>query len=313
MSSASGMKRRIMKEVLYKQWQGRLPQIGAPAETTWYIDSAATGDADGTSWTNAFVNFSSAIDACSDYDRIYFRGGISETISYDDYTVGPNRISIIGVDTPIASPRWYSVGNAAPMITLNCYGWTFENIRFVGPAAYPALYLRMEAAAGGAYNTTVKNCWFYGVSRDSGIEFYGAPYMCNIIGCWFDGYNAGQETAIYNTDTSFAAMRICRFIDNHFVGNTNHVVLNQINDSIFTGNIFQGDGLTVTTDKKLYFTNGGSTNVIYNNFLGGTDWSITGGYKGGTGDCWLGNTTGEVSGTATTDVGGTKAVVPPAS
>jgi len=136
--------------------------------------------------------------------------------------------------------------------------------------------------------------------------------MCNIIGNYFNAYNAGTQTAIYNTNTSFASVRICQFIDNTFIDNTNHIVLNDANDCVFTGNIFQGDGSQVTTVKKLYL-GAGSSNVIYNNFLGGTDWSITGGYKGGTGDCWLGNITGEVSGTATEATGATKATVPPAS
>lgn len=277
----------------------------------WYVNSAATGSGGGSNWQNACITFSAAIDKCSNYDRVYVQGGVSETVDYSVNASGPHRISIIGVDDAIASARWYSVGNTAPMIHLNVYGWTFQNIRFVGPAAYAALYL-YEAAASGAYNTTVKDCWFYGVSRKYGIHFYGAPYMCNIVNNWFDGYSVASGYAIYNDNTGFAAVRICQFLGNHFMGNINHVYLNDARDCLFRGNVFQGDGLSVTTDKKLWI-NAGQNNVVYDNFLGGTDWSIVGGYKGTATDCWLGNITGETGGTKTGAEGGTTAVTPPAS
>jgi len=276
---------------------------------TWYAWSSAVGTGDGKSWVNACTTITAALALMGYRDKLFIRGFFGDSLVYTDYAAGPWYITIEGIDDAIEMNEWWPAANGAPTINLSCPGWTFKNIRFVGPTDDAVIQLNQNVSAQGANGVRFENCRFYGVDKLYGINLIGAPYSLWVKDCIFEGYTAVGAHAICCFNTAHMAPRICYFENNKFVGNLNHIYLDYANDCVFKNNIFQGAGHGITTTRKLYI-NDGNDNMIFGNLLGGADFSKAGGYSGGSGDHWLNEQTGDINGSGTDAAGRVNVVVP---
>ncbi len=279
--------------VILGEWLGGTNAGNIGPHDTWYVDPTATGlPRDGKTWSRAFITMAAAIAACSDGDWILLAGSITESVSANDYTAGPNNITIMGASDAIRRPSWIGDG-AAPIVTLNCPGWVFKNIRFVVPAGYAGLYLRMQDAGGGAFQTRIEHCNFTGgAATKAAIELYGAPFGCIIKDCWFDYFATAGGTAIGCSSTSQASPFRCIIVGNKFTECKNVIDLLGANGCMFLDNIIPGQGAVVATVKHLYLDPGvgqSADNVIAKNVLGGDYSTDSDSYSPGTGDMWVGN------------------------
>ena len=279
--------------VILGEWLGSTNAGNFGPHDTWYVDPTATGlPRDGKTWSRAFITVQAAIDACSDGDWIMLSGSITENVSANDYTAGPNNITIMGDSNCIRRPSWTGAGSA-PIVTLNCPGWIFKNIRFVVPVGYAGLYLRMEAGAGGAYQTTIEDCNFTGpAATKAAVELYGAPFGCIVKNCWFDNFPTAGATAIGCSSTSLAAPYRCMFIENRFTECKNVFDMYGSNSCMYLRNIIPGLGTVVATVKRLYINPTvpqSNDNVVFGNLLGGDYSTDADSYVAGVGDCWVGN------------------------
>ncbi len=85
----------------------------------WYVDSSAQGASNGTSWSNAWTNFSQ-ITGVSGGDTIYISGGASgSSKTYSVSTVTPiareNRLPIELVKRPATMGLPFSIQLVAPL------------------------------------------------------------------------------------------------------------------------------------------------------------------------------------------------------
>lgn len=129
--------------------------------TTYYVDPAAGGDNDGTSWTNAWTSIQSAADNADAGDTVYCRGtqtyADATTIDWDQATTGTNAggyIKIIGCNASGAVDGTRFVVNVNSKA---CHGFTF--------AATADLYW--------FENIEIKNA---GAGGDSKSGWYSASY-----------------------------------------------------------------------------------------------------------------------------------------
>ncbi len=248
-------------------------------------------DFNGLSPVKAKVTMTAAIAACSVGDTILLTGVLTEDVSANDYTTGPADITILGVSTNGRRPLWMGAGTA-PNITLNNEGWTFENIRFNLATSYDGIYLRQESGAGGAYFTTVRNCWFQGTTATkAGIQLYGAPHTCVIEYNYFNDILGTGGTGIECDDTSTHVPGGMTIAHNRFHNCSNYIDMENCGSTEFLHNNFMAiTGGATQVVRYLYFRNVSGTlkNVMFGNMFGG-DYSIAGGYQFNTNDFWAGN------------------------
>lgn len=284
----------------------------APARNNvWFADSGASGLGSGKSWKDACTTINAAIALMSNRDHLFIRGWFGEDISYTTYASDPWYITIEGEDEAHDMNQWAGSAGGTPNIELSVPCWTFKNIRFIAPAT-SAIFKLNQPDTTGAFGTTIQNCRFYGVGGKYGIQLHGAPYGLRVKGNLFENFTATGATAIYMSSSGFALPRVCYIEDNRFVGNLSHINMGA-NDSFFLHNYFQGQGHAIAAAVKKLWISTGNDNVVFGNFLGGTDYSNVGGYKAGTGDSWLGNMAQNVSKASGTDAAGHTIAVPPAS
>lgn len=279
--------------VILGEWLGGTNAGNFGPHDTWYVDPTATGlPRDGKTWSRAFILMQSAIDACSSGDWIILSGSITENVAANDYTAGPNNITVMGDSNCIRRPSWTGEGGA-PIVTLNCPGWVFRNIRFVVPVGYAGLHLRMTEAGGGAFQTRIEHCNFTGpAATKAAIDLYGAPFGCIIKDCWFDWFPTAGATAIGCTYTTLASPYRCMIIGNKFTECLNVIDFRGANSCHFLDNVIPGKGHEVATEKHLYLNpdvGQSQDNVIARNVLGGDYSTDADSYSPGDGDMWVGN------------------------
>ncbi|HZR19660.1 MAG TPA: choice-of-anchor D domain-containing protein [Verrucomicrobiae bacterium] len=167
---------------------------------TWYVDSAAKGANNGTSWSNAWTSINSA-SGVSPGDTVFISGGTtSTTYSFDGWSLargtssnwvtyrtgqdlGHNGIVILDASGPTqwfnASSPWYvtlsgQVGSATNLVIANYTGWKI----YSGTSGYLHLsYIQFPKTQGqlNFYNSShieVDHCYFdkvYGNNDQSGV------------------------------------------------------------------------------------------------------------------------------------------------
>lgn len=276
--------------VILGEWIGSTNAGNIGPHKTWYVDPDATGlPVDGKTWSRAFTTMEAALDACSDGDWVLLAGNLTESVAVTSYADGPHFITIKGASDSIRRPTWEGDGTA-PILALRGHGWVIRDIRFVVPAGHAGLYLEMSAA-GGAYQTKVENCYFFGLAATkAGIELWGAPNTCIIKDCWFDMFITG--TGIVCLSTGHAAPYRCMFIKNRFTDCQNQINLWGANSCMFLENILPGQGHSVATIRHLYLESSlghSNDNVVSKNVLGGDYSTDNDSYLPGANDCWVGN------------------------
>lgn len=190
--------------------------------TIWYVDSAATGANNGTSWTDAWVSVSSAFTSVTTAnDSIYISHAHNEQLAADvAYTVDSNHT--------IANPlKVYSVNKTSGLVEFGAFvGHSSSNrgITFTGASVGLYLYgLDLKIAGSNPDNITfrpssanyknnyfINNCRFTLNSSagslilvGSSSNAYGSPTSCVFVDCYFVYGNTSQSFRVSGSITKF--------------------------------------------------------------------------------------------------------------
>lgn len=183
--------------------------------STYYVDPAAGGDNNGTSWANAWTNFQSAADTAVAGDIVYCRGTQTVT-SGNEIDLDTNAgntingfISFLGCDAG---------GDAgAGQFILDANSDGANCLKFTSTASY----LRFE-------NFTVKNATGDGVLRNGSQPKGWLVKECIFESCGGDGFGDYLSEGM--------------FIKCKFRNNTGHGIGNACSNSRFWGCQFTGNG-----------------------------------------------------------------------
>lgn len=286
-----------------------------------YVDSVnGNDDNDGLSLYNAKATIQAAVDLAEDYSSIYIDGRFDEDVTTPAWAsgVGAENVRIIGMNGGAGFypnvPEWRSSNNTTgiPLI-MRSVGWSIERIKFRVPTTNVAVKLRYRVTDADAYDAASPNlaaccrilgCWFYGGGTGlTGINLLGAPYCTIIDGNYFSFiHNASVGKAITCTESSMAQPFRTQISNNIFNENDSAIdfASKSANSSMIFGNILQGSSHSGwSAGKQCDMGPSGNDNTVVRNIFGG-DYSITGGYRAGSGDNWIGNICEDV---AETEVG----------
>jgi hypothetical protein len=288
----------------------------APTGIVLYVDEnhpGATAVGDGTNpeyplttITQAITNltnFATAMNVSLEGSVIVVgnEATIAETVIIPP--TAPTNCTILGAGSTAHQPTWTAATAAGTALTVRQEGWTIEGITF--EAGGEGTSVRLEEVPASdyiSYKTTIRNCRFDGLWGGLyGIDFHGAPHRVRVENCEFIEWRSldGDAFAVYISDTAHDRPLQCRFHNNLFWSNENHVgsfnALSSWNSSVFTGNVFDQNAYIATT---VMLDLRGSTihNIVTGNVFAGT-YSNAGGYydSAGTPGMWVGNMSEDVA------------------
>lgn len=275
-----------------------------------FVDSVNGLDAnDGLSWGEAKLTIQAAVDLVTDYGSIEIAGRFDEDVTTPAWASGDGaeNVTIRGMDGGSGfypnAPEWRSSNNTTgiPLI-LRSVGWSIERIKFRVPTTNVAVKLRYRVDDDDVYDATSDNlaaccrilgCWFYGgTTGQTGINLLGAPYCTIIDGNYFSLIHQGDDSGkcITCTESSMASPFRTQISNNIFneVDAAIDFSAKSANASHIFGNIIQGSSHSgYSAGKKCDLGPSGNDNTVVGNYFGG-DFSITGGYRAGSGDMWIG-------------------------
>jgi hypothetical protein len=230
----------------------------------------------------------------------------------------PRGVSIIGAGGSRHRPTWTAATAAGTALTIRQQEWTVDGITFEAGAEGTSIRLDEVPGSGYiSYKTVIRNCQFDGLWGGLyGINFSGAPHRITVENCEFIEWRSlgGAAFAICITDTAHTLPLQCRFHNNLFWSNENHVgsidALRGFNGAIFTGNVFDQNAYLPTTI-MLDLRSATISNIVAGNYFGG-DYSNAGGYWDSVGapGNWVGNIAEDVASAQVGDNGLT--IAPPA-
>jgi len=233
-------------------------------------------------------------------------GAYVEDVVTPDSVVGPNYCEIVGIGVAGGSPSWASTGAATVALTINALGWRVSGIRFLGQATASCVVLQNVADDVANFTQIVGN-HFYGQNTGlSAIDLLGAPNNILIAQNWIDSFAAASGIAIRNTSVATADPLFAKIVGNLFQENDTHIVLD-LDKGLLLDNLFENGA--VIGDVVNISGGGIGENVVKGNVFPG-DYSIVGGYTGGTADVWLGNFASDTAEAEVGDNGLT--ILPPA-
>lgn len=192
MGSASHLKRKLQKEILYRQWQGKLPQQDSAAfRDTWYVDNGSAGSDsnDGRAPKYPLSTVTQANTNASAGDTVIIRGYAKDNYS-DDYAnstdnatgspyaaTGTNLygiyneavnfstdyLTVIGYNWPLLIGAGENTADdvSAPAVKITGRHVTVENLYMIAPGNTTHSTLASSDQAGilqiGAFDTAVED------------------------------------------------------------------------------------------------------------------------------------------------------------
>lgn len=264
-----------------------------------------------------------AVDLAEDYSSIFIDGRFDEDVVTPAWAsgAGAENVTIRGMSGGSGwypnAPEWRSSDNITgiPLI-LRSVGWSIEGIKFRVPTTNVAVKLRYRMNDSDVYDASgpnlaaccrIVNCWFYGGGTGlTGINLLGAPYCTLIEHNYFELIVNGSGGKCITCTASPMAAPFRTMILNNIFNECEGMIdfaAQSSNSAIVAGNIFQGSSHGgYSGHKKCDMGVSGNDNTVVRNIFGG-DYSITGGYRAGSGDNWVGGnysedlTEGEVDST----------------
>ncbi len=196
--------------------------------STYYVDPAATGANDGSSWANAWTSLQSAADTAVAGDTVYCRGTqtLSAAIDFDTNSgTSANPIKFIGCNASgvVDGTQFVVNGNSAVASCLVGgvdFVW-LENFKVVD-----------GTSRGLSYSTycnwwVLNNVWFH---SHGGYGIYAAGYIRNtrLLRCRFSSNTTG---GIYRINAP--QLTDCRFDNNGSYGENNSLYPKYMTDCVF--------------------------------------------------------------------------------
>lgn len=256
----------------------KLTDPGTPVGTIRYVDDTASGDNDGTSWTDAFVDLQSALAVVQPGDQVWVAVGTYKPTATTDRTISfaiPAGVSVYGGFDGVEADLAARAGRYDETILsgdIGAAGNSSDNSHHVvtvpgGGAADPIVFDGFLVTAGNADDTSngegagmnagatgfleIANCLFIGNQADSsgaGVSNSSAGVV-TLTDCMFSG-NVRHFDAImvgggfYNATGAYARLLNCSFTGNDaLVGGGAYAAVDStmvVSNSILWGNTSPG-------------------------------------------------------------------------
>lgn len=293
-----------------------------PTSKVLFVDYAHPDSSDNNDGTNPeapLETIQAAVNKLeNNFDVIVVRSisPTGESVVTGDYTTTPNYVRLIGAGSTRYSPFWISDSDTAPCLDLRTLGWTIEGFRFGAPTQSSCIELRHTDTGANdiAIRTIIKGNLFDGQTTGRyGIVSHGCYDVWVVDNVFQLFHNAVAGGAIpLAVDTTPLAIPYRNHVINNVFWDCDNGVVFPCNGCEFVGNRFQPIGYAYSMTGVLItsiIANPGDDNIIFGNLFPG-DYSIAGGYTGGTNDHWAGNWASDVAETEVGDNGLT--LLPPA-
>ncbi len=269
------------------------------AGINYYVTKTGNDANDGLSWGQAFLTIGQAMDTITARGAERGRasvfvgpGGYTEDIITPLNTIAPFGQLIAVNPTPDRSfgAVFLKASTASTAtITVRARGWLIQGFEIDNVASGVGVLLDGATANSSGQGTEIRNCIFVGENQaGTGINVTknGAPYT-HIRNCHFSGYTS---QAITCTESATDQPRFWLIKDCEFVDNTNHIKMagKGFKESQIRDCAFYDQGANQNATLILDNTGGSDCLIGPNNILAGT-YSISGGYKPGATEVWLGN------------------------
>ena len=272
--------------------------------TSYCVDSVNGVDTyNGLSWATPLNTIAAAVALASDGDTIFIYGTFTEAVTC------AKKLAFIGRGNTVNDAVWMESEAGQTLLTLTGTDCLIMGIRFRVPTT-GGIAINMS----GSDYTKIIGCHFqgragsyYGIYVDGGSQW-------QILGNIFEYMNTstyGCGILGYSTTTVPTG---CEIAFNTFHSNLRHIKAT-MRQSFVHDNLFQSVGLSATNTSltatvlcDVYGEVAGAQyNTVTRNMFQGT-YTITAGYKPGTGDNWYGNKSDYISQTGVTAEGTTTAV-----
>jgi len=215
-----------------------------------YVNLNATGNNDGSSWTNAFTGFQTAIDVAISGDSIFVASGIYQPVSGTSFTMKEGvKIfgGFLGTESSFGqrnpNHRATLQGNGNSVIINDNNGLTSSAVldAFIITGGYSN-----GRGGGGIFNLNsspaIRNCVFSGNKAEIGAGVYNYTSASpTIINCLFSDNSANTGGgAIYNMINSSPAIINCIFSGN--TGGNGGAIYNGFQSAaVFTNCVISGN------------------------------------------------------------------------
>ena len=234
----------------------------------FYVDSAATGSGDASSWTNADITIEAALVHCtaSAGDIIYVAPNHAETFTSSQLDLDKIGVSVIGLGNGSSRPT-ITFNHTSATLDIGADDVTVKNLIFL--CSVTGVLVGVDIEAGADY-VTIEDCLFWEAGDATGTdEFVDALYIGNacigtkILNCDFRAEAAGAVSAITSdNDTSFTLIKGCTIVGDYSTANIEFATvastdLHIIGNTLINGDLVADGGLNAVAVISVFDTSGG--------------------------------------------------------
>jgi len=219
--------------------------IQSYAQTTRYVKADATGANNGSSWTNAYTNFQTAVNAASVGDDVWVAAGTYQPASGQTFAMKEG-VKIYGG----------FVGNEG---TLGARNWTANVTILQGNGSYV-----IKNELNGLTNAAVLDGFTVtgGSAVVAGAGMYNAKTSPTVINCTFSGNTATYGGgAIYNYQCPTPPLITNCIFSNNNGATYGGAIYNVVSSPIITGCTFNNN--TAATGGGVYYNNQSVPNISH--------------------------------------------------
>ena len=278
--------------------------IGHAFGTPLFVNGSGGSDSnDGLAVDRAYATIQKAFDNVSHRGIIYvlpqagttareFSTGYAETLTTPTWNSGlptASHVNVIAADPTGFGVLLTPATAAATVLTLRAHNWRISGFQIDPGATGNGVVFTRSGGAGDpnfSPHCQLDNCLI--TTGQDGVDITGAPFLCNILDCVFEGLTGN---AIEATSASIALAFRWRVQRNWFNFNLNHISMNPrgFNAALITDNYFFLNTTTEQTSVRMCDLGGGRNNIVTRNYMQGNYGTTNRNYVAGTTDMWDGN------------------------
>ncbi len=255
--------------------------------SVWFVDrqKATSTTGNGSSWIEAFLTITEAINVAGDNDIIYIAAGTGTANNYTEtntITITQDNLKLIGANVShgFRTTNLRDTTCLDDIITIKAHGVEIRNLSFYSTTnAKAAIAIGVDADATSYHGIYIHDCYFYATSGEYAIMTFTAPDApdLRIEDCKIQNF----QTAGIKLHATRGTVRGCYItVPNNKVGIafTDRGAIERIEENIIIGGSTGDTGITLSGDNRGNF-------VVAHNTLLNLNTSMTQDV-GDEGCCW---------------------------